>query len=187
MVSDGKPFPEILIKSGFMGEPIQSPERIQKQAIICCPVCGEDLVELPSEQIEKCPKCGFNLALVHSPHEFPALLPIKVVVPRFAYLMLMFQAIFATIIGVLFLFLASRYYLFGFHIVIIQLSSLLFIGLFLITLRVPNVVFIARIGLIILSLVTLPIGIFAFVAAFSITLPRRRSKKQHDTGGIDGG
>lgn len=188
MVSDGKPFPENLIRSGFMGEPVQSPEQIQKQVIICCPVCGEDLVELPSEQIDKCPNCAFSLALVHSPHEFPPIPPIHVVVSRFAYLMLVIQAIFAIIVGMLFLFLASSYY-FGIPLIftIIQLSSSLIIVLFLILLRYPNAVFIVRIGLIILSLVTLPLGLFAFTAAFCISAPRLQPMKQHNSGGTDGG
>lgn len=171
-----------------MGEPVPSPDLIQKQAIICCPVCGENLVELPSEQIDKCPNCAFNLTLVHSPPESPVPPPIQVVVSRFAYLMLVIQAVFATIIGMLFLFLASPYY-FGIPLIftVIQLSSILIIVLFLIMLRYPNAVFIARIGLIIFSLVTLPIGIFALTAAFSISVPRREPKKRHHTGGTDGG
>ncbi|MHA2315819.1 MAG: hypothetical protein ACXACF_11175 [Candidatus Hermodarchaeia archaeon] len=133
-----------------MGDPVQSPELTRKQAIICCPVCGEDLVELPSEQIDKCPNCAFNLALVHSPHESPTPPPIQTVVPRFAYLMLVIQTIFALIIGLLYLFLASPYYL-GIPLIftIIQFSSIPIIVFFLIMLRHPKVVFIARIGLII--------------------------------------
>ena len=102
--------------------------------------------------------------------------------------MFVIQAIFATIIGLLFLFLASPYY-FGLPLLftVIQLSSILFIVLFLNVLRYPNAVFIARIGLIIFSLVTLPLGIFALTAAFSISVPRRESKKRHHTGGTDGG
>lgn len=171
-----------------MGEPIQPPERIQKQAIICCPICGKDLVELPSEQIEKCPNCAFNLTLLHSPHESLVTPPIQIVVPRFAYVMLVIQAIFATIIGMLFLFLASPYYL-GMPLIftVIQLSSSLILVLFLIVLRYPNAVYITRIGLILLSIVTLPLGLFAFTAAFSISAPRRQSMAQHHSGGSDGG
>lgn len=171
-----------------MGEPNKLPEITQKQSIICCPVCGEDLVEHPSEQIEQCPNCAFNLALVHSPHEAPTKPPIQVVVPRFAYLLLVIQAIFATIIGLLFLFFASPLYL-GMHLVfaMIQFSSILIIALFLTVLRFPNIVFIARIGLIIFSFVTLPLGLFAFTAAFSISAPRRQSMKQHNSGGTDDG
>lgn len=188
MVSDGKPFPEVLLRSGFMGEPVLRPDPIQKQAIICCPICGQDLIELPSEQIDKCPNCGFNLTLVRLPHESPAPPPMPIFVPRFAYLMLAIQAIFAIIIGLLFLFFASHYY-FGIPLIftIIQLSSILFIAFFLIILRLSNIVFITRIGLIIFSIVTLPLGLFAFTAAFSISVRRRKPLKQHNVGGTDGG
>ncbi|MDO8125411.1 MAG: hypothetical protein Q6364_13680 [Candidatus Hermodarchaeota archaeon] len=171
-----------------MGEPDRSPKITQKQSIICCPVCGQDLVELPLEQIEKCPNCAFNLALVQSPHESPTKPPIQVVVPRFAYLLLVIQAIVAAIIGLLFLFFASPYY-FGMHLIfaLIQFPSVLIIALFLIVLRFPNIAFIARIGLIIFSIVTLPLGLFAFTAAFSISAPRQQPIKQHNSGGTNGG
>lgn len=171
-----------------MGEPVQPSERIQKQVIICCPLCGEDLVELPSAQIDKCPNCAFNLTLVHSPHESPIPPSIQVVVSRFANLMLVIQAIFATIIGILFFFLASPYYL-GIPLIItvIQLSSSLIIVLFLIMFRNPNTVFIARIGLIMFSIITLPLGLFAFTAAYSISAPRRQPMSQHNNGGTDSG
>ncbi len=171
-----------------MGEPNRSPEITQKQSIICCPVCGENLVELPSEQIENCPNCAFNLALIQPPHDSPTKPPIQVIVPRFAYLLLVIQAIFASIVGLLFLFFASPYY-FGMHLIftIIQLSSILIIVLFLIVLRSPTTIFIARIGLIIFSIVTLPLGLFAFTAAFSIFAPRRQPIIQHNSGGIDSG
>ena len=171
-----------------MGEPDRSSEITQKQSIICCPVCGEDLVELPSEQMEKCPNCAFNLALVRAPHESPTKPLIQVVVPRFAYLLLVIQAIFATIIGLLFLFFASPIY-FGMHLIfaLLQFSSILIIALFLIVFRSPNIAFIARIGLIIFSIITLPLGLFAFTAAFSISAPRRQSMKQHNSGGTNDG
>jgi hypothetical protein len=49
------------------------------------------------------------------------------------------------------------------------------------------VVFIARIGLTIFSIITLPLGLFAFTAAFSISAPRRQPMTQHNRGGTDGG
>lgn len=171
-----------------MGEPDRSPENTEKQSIICCPVCGEDLVELPSEQIEKCPNCAFNLALVQLPYESPTKPPIQVVVPRFAYLLLVIQAILATIIGLVFLFFASPVY-FGMHLIfaLIQLVSILIIALFLLVFRFPNIAFITRFGLIIFSVVTIPLGLFALTAAFSISAPRRQSMKPHNSGGTNGG
>ncbi|MFX1299504.1 MAG: hypothetical protein ACFFAL_00360 [Promethearchaeota archaeon] len=171
-----------------MGEPDRSPEIAQKQSIICCPVCGEDLVELSLGQIERCPNCAFNLVLVQSPHESPTKPPIQIFVPRFAYLLLVIQAFLATIIGLFFLFFASPFY-FGIPLIfaIIQFSSVPIIALFLIVLRFPSIVFIARIGLIIFSIVTLPLGLFAFTGAYSIAAPRGKPMKQHISGGTNDG
>lgn len=151
-----------------MGDSVQS----SKQKIICCPLCGEKIPDGSKE--EKCFACNFNFELLQVSEPPSALVTIPPDIPLFAFAMVGIQVILAGVLGIFYLLFANPYY-FGLPqmIIAIQFTSIVILILFALVLFFRKAIVIVRIGLVILGLFTLPIGICAFAAAFSIA-PQRR-------------
>ncbi|MFX0168073.1 MAG: hypothetical protein ACFE89_01845 [Candidatus Hodarchaeota archaeon] len=149
-------------------------EPAKQSAIVCCPLCGENLSGYATEELNTCPACGFNLLLVKRSEtpQVPATGPAYV--PQFTYWLILIQIVLAVLFAFLFLFFASSYY-FGIPIVlaVLHLVSIGILTAFLIALRREMTITGVKVGLLAIGIVTLPIGACAISAALSITLAQR--------------
>lgn len=149
-------------------------EPAKQSAIVCCPLCGENLSGYATEELNTCPACGFNLLLVKRSEapQVPTAGPAHV--PQFTYWLILIQIVLAVLFVFLFLFFASSYY-FGIPIVlaVLHLVSIGILTAFLIVLRREMAITGIKFGLLALGIVTLPLGVGAISAALSIALAQR--------------
>ena len=145
-----------------------------KPMVVCCPMCGESLSGVITEETPLCPACSFDTRLVETSKQpqLPATVPAYI--PRFTLWLLLVQVLLAALIGTLFLFLASSfYYPFSLIFAGIQLISIGVLLAFIWALRREMAISGIRITLPILGAITLPLGTLAIGAAMSIAPFRR--------------
>lgn len=145
----------------------------QGKVVEWCPLCGTHLAH-DIDVVNKCPQCGFDLLLVVQGE--PVFFQRKEAshVPRLAYSMLILQAILAGLFGSALIFLSNPFYL-GLSIGL-GLLHLMMIPILLILgslLRIRKGFSALRIILIVLGIISLPLGACAITAAFSISPARR--------------
>jgi len=157
-----------------MGDLTQSKADLQKTTLKCCPLCGESLLDMPTESVTHCPACGFELSLLVSPQksEVPSTQPIYI--SRLAYLLLGAQIIFSAVFAVAFFIFASSFY-YGVPqlIATIQSLTIVILVLFAFILRQQKSLVVIRVGLVIVGIISLPPGIFAIATALAISPSRR--------------
>jgi hypothetical protein len=157
-----------MLYSPFMGD------AASKSDIVCCPLCGKQLSDSPTEEIHNCPICGFDLLLVRAPQELSVPVTVPAYIPSFTVWSIILQMILAAIFGVLFLFFASPLYypisvvFAGIHLVSIGILLLCAWALRR-EIAIPGL----KIGLVVLGCVTLPLGTLSIAAAMAIAPLRR--------------
>lgn len=154
-----------------MGE-IHVGENSEKEKEIgWCPICGNQLPKSATKGLpDSCPSCGFKVVLLTSPRGIPLPPNTPPYIPAFTFAILLIQCIIAGVLGVAFLILAHPYY--GglpLVIVIMQFLSIPTFGIVIVLLRRKKVLLAVRITLIVLGVITLPVGILAMAAGLSIT------------------
>ena len=162
-----------------MGAGTKSTSSYKGKPVEFCPVCGTRCtpMETPTAKapssFEKCPSCGFDLALAAPQTPLvPANTPARV--PGFAYLMLLIQCAASLILGWAFVYLSSPLYLETRQLLaIMAFLGAIVLGAFCLWLRMGRAISLARNALFALGLVTAPLGVCALAAAISIARARR--------------
>ncbi|MFW9831968.1 MAG: hypothetical protein ACFFD8_09355 [Candidatus Thorarchaeota archaeon] len=146
--------------------------QLNKQKITYCPLCGEKISS--DYATEECPSCKFNFQLIQGAEDEPIQKTRPAEVSQFAIAMMGIQSGLAAVLGFLFLNFADSTY-FGFLqiIMVIQFTSIIILIIFAVFLHLRKAIPIIKIGSFVLGIVSLPIGICTFAAAFSLTPSRR--------------
>jgi hypothetical protein len=144
-----------------------------------CPLCGTHRSSVGTQTVEepssfrKCPSCGFDLTLAEPQTPLvPATVPARVA--GFAYLMLLIQCVASILLAWAYLYLGSPLYL-GTRqfIAFLAFLSIVLLGAFCLWLRTGRAITWARNALLVLGVLTAPLGVCAVAAATSIAGARR--------------
>jgi Zn finger protein HypA/HybF involved in hydrogenase expression len=140
-----------------------------------CPVCGTNLgAKSSGAESDICPSCGFDLLLVKTPKTLFASETTPVMIPRFAYVALSLQVGLSILLGILFYFFASTFYIGLPQLLAFTLFlSAAIIVIFYVLMRMGRGVSVIRIGLLIFGFFTVPLGGCAIAAALSISTVSR--------------
>ncbi len=158
-----------------MGNSVKPTKLMKKLQIIACPLCGERLPEASNGPISHCPRCEFNLKLLDSDKSTHVVSITPAYIPQLVYWLIGSQIIGSGVFLVLFLLFASPFYFGAPQIVaLIHLLTIIIGGLFAYTISRGRGISFIRIGLIVLGLLSLPVGVCSIAAALAIAPLQRR-------------